>query len=73
MVSLALQQTIDALSIEERISLLEYLERTTDIGDMTLTDDQLAELERRDAQMDADPGIGIPGDEFIERLKAKWL
>jgi len=73
MVTAALRETVDALSAEERVSLLEYLERTTDVDTMTLTEEQLAVLERRDAEMDADPSLGVFEDEFIERLTSKWL
>ena len=71
MVSQTLQQTVDALSVEDRVSLLEYLERTTDFGDV-LTDDQLATITRRDEEMDADPSLGISEREFATRLRARW-
>jgi putative addiction module component (TIGR02574 family) len=73
MVTTALRETVDALSAEDRVSLLEYLERTTDFGDTTLTEEQLALLDRRDAEMDANPELGVSEDEFIAKLKAKWL
>ena len=73
MVTAALRETVDALSAEERFSSLEYLERTTDFGDTTLTDEQLALLDQRDAAMDADPELGVSEDVFFARLKAKWL
>ena len=73
MVSSALYEAVDALSIEDRVSLLEYLERTIGVDDMTLTDEQLATLDRRDAEMDADPTLGVTEDEFFARLEAKWL
>ena len=72
MVSLTLQQTINELSIEDRADLLEYLERTTDFGDTTLTSEQLATIARRDAEMDIDPSIGLSEHEFMTRLRAKW-
>ncbi|MCL1922962.1 MAG: hypothetical protein FWG15_03730 [Propionibacteriaceae bacterium] len=37
MISAALQQTVDALSMEERISLLEYLERTIEDDGFEIT------------------------------------
>ena len=72
MVTLPLQETIDGLSVEDRVGLLEYLERTTDFGDATLTDEQLATIARRDAEMDADPSIGLSEQEFMARLRTKW-
>jgi putative addiction module component (TIGR02574 family) len=73
MVTSGLRETVDALSAEDRVSLLEYLERTTDFGDAELTDEQLTMLDRRDAEMDANPELGVPEGEFIARLKNKWL
>jgi len=73
MVSPTIYEAVDALSVEDRMSLLEYLERTVGVDDMTLTDEQLATLDRRDAEMDADPALGVSEDEFFARLEAKWL
>jgi len=73
MVSTALRETVDALSADERVSLLEYLERTTDFSDVTLTDEQVALLDARAAEMDSDPSLGVSGEQFMMRLKAKWL
>ena len=73
MVTAAFLETVDALSVEDQVSLLEYLERVVGASDADLTDEQLATLDRRDAEMDADPSLGVSRDEFIARLKAKWL
>ena len=72
MVTRALQEIVDALSVEDRVSLLEYLERTTDLDGMTLTDKQLAVIDRRNAEMDADPSLGVSEDEFMARLRDQW-
>lgn len=53
------------------MSLVEYIERTTDLGDDTLTDEELATLDRRDAEMDANPSIGLSRDELFRRLRAR--
>jgi len=71
MVGVALQQAVDALSLEDRVSLLEYLERTTDFGDAP-TAQQLLTLGRRDSEMDADPSIGLSEAEFMAKLRATW-
>ena len=73
MVTAALRETVDALSVEDQVSLMEYLERTVGIDDAELTDEHLATLDRRAAEMDTDPTLGMSKDEFIARLKAKWL
>ena len=73
MFSEALRETVDALSPDEQASLLEYLERVVGVDDMKLTDEQLATIDRRDAEMDADQSLGVSRDEFMARLRAKWL
>jgi len=72
MVNLTLQRTIDSLSMEDRASLLEYLERTSNFNDTTLTEAQLAVIASRDAEMDANPSIGVSEDEFMSKLRNKW-
>ncbi|MDR0783588.1 MAG: hypothetical protein LBE83_07520 [Propionibacteriaceae bacterium] len=72
MVSQTLQRTVDALSVEDRVGLLEYLERTTAFTDTVLTEDQLAMIARRDAEMDADPLLGVSEEEFMSTLRARW-
>ena len=71
MVTTELREVVDALSVEERFSLLEYIERTTDVGDIALTEEELAILDRRDAEMDAVPSIGIPADELFRRIRSR--
>lgn len=50
MVSPTLKATVDQLSDTERRDLLHYLEQTVD-DDFALTDEQVAELERRAAEL----------------------
>ncbi|MCL2470409.1 MAG: addiction module protein [Propionibacteriaceae bacterium] len=72
MVSTELRETVDALSVEERISLMEYLESTIDdFDDDPLTDKQLATLDRRNAEMDANPSMGISEEEFFRQVRAR--
>ena len=73
MVTMELREAVDALSVEDQLSLLEYLERIVSVGDEPLTDEQLATVCRRDAEMDADPTLGISEEEFFSRLESKWL
>ncbi|MCL1906554.1 MAG: hypothetical protein FWG08_01335 [Propionibacteriaceae bacterium] len=55
--------------MEESISLLEYLEQVISLEDSPLSEEQLAMLDRRDAEMDADPSIGMTKEEFFELLR----
>ena len=72
MVTAALREAVDALGIEDRMSLLEHLERTIDdLDDEPPTDEQLATISHRDAEMDADPTIGTPEEEFFRQVRAR--
>ena len=73
MIDTLIRETVDALSADEKVSLLEYLERATATTDFPLSDDALALLDRRAAEMAADPSIGIPEDEFCKQVRARQL
>ena len=62
---------IRKLAPEERAQLLEELYETVE-DDFPLTEEQLKEIERRDAELKADPSIGIPWEEVRARLRAKF-
>ena len=72
MVSQALQRTVDALSADDQADLLEYLQRTTGNSGWKLTDQQLALIGARDQEMDADPMLGVPGEQFVDDLRSAW-
>jgi putative addiction module component (TIGR02574 family) len=62
---------IRKLDPEERAQLMEELSETID-ADFPLTEEQWKEIERRDAELKADPSIGIPWEEVRARLRAKF-
>ena len=62
---------IRKLAPEERAQLIEELYETVE-EDCPLTDEQIAEIERRAAELEADPSIGIPWEEVRARLRAKF-
>ncbi|MCL2089932.1 MAG: MarR family transcriptional regulator [Micrococcales bacterium] len=49
---------------------LGYLERTDDLDDVTLTGERLAVIDRRNAERETDPSIGVPEDGLMARLRA---
>ena len=73
MVTATLQATVDALTAEDRSSLMDYLAMTTDVPDLGLTPEQLATLERRDTEMDTNPAVRMSLDEFKEWVKKELL
>jgi putative addiction module component (TIGR02574 family) len=62
---------IRKLAPEERAQLMEELYDTIE-EDFPLTEEQWKEIERRDAELEADPSIGVPWEEVRARLRAKF-
>ncbi len=68
---------IEALSKEERLDLLERLwdSLSQAPGDVPVTEAQLAELDRRSADLDRDASdgraLGVPWDEVVRQLRAR--
>jgi len=60
---------IDRLAAAERLELAELLWESVEAS-AQLTDEQKAELARRDAEMDADPSIGLTWTEIRASVEA---
>lgn len=72
MVSPALQSAIEALSLNERLELIEYIESTIESETFEFTDDQKAMIRSRAAELQADPSIGLTWGELKARLESRW-
>ncbi len=72
MVDPALQSVIEAMSLDERMELVEFIENSVDQSAIELTEDQTAMVESRAAELDADPSLGLTWDEFDARLGSRW-
>lgn len=70
MVTPTLKATVDQLSDAERRDLLHYLEQTVE-DDFALTDEQVAELERRDAELVGGAVEALTVDELMQRVRAR--
>lgn len=70
MVTPTLKATVDRLSDTERRDLLHYLEQTVD-DDFVLTDEQVAELERRDAELVSGAVAPLTVDGLMQRVRAR--
>ncbi|TAK70376.1 MAG: hypothetical protein EPO13_05440 [Actinomycetota bacterium] len=70
MVTPTLKATVDQLSDAERRDLLHYLEQTV-TDDFTLTDEQVAEPERRDAELASGVVEALTVDELMQRVRAR--
>ena len=67
-----------SLSVDERLQLVGDIwdsiaeEETANPAARPLTDAQNAELDRRVAEYDADPSIGIPMDQVLDNIRARF-
>jgi putative addiction module component (TIGR02574 family) len=71
MVNPALQSAIEAMSLDERLELVEYIESTVESEPIEVADDQKAMIRSRAAELQADPSIGLTWDELKTRLAAR--
>jgi putative addiction module component (TIGR02574 family) len=72
MVNPALQSAIEAMSLDERLELVEYIESTVESAPIELTEDQKVLVRSRAAELQADPSIGLTRDELDDRMGARW-
>lgn len=72
MVNPGLQAAIEAMSLDERLELVEYIESTVETAPIEVTEEQKASIRSRAAELDADPSIGLTWDELKARLDARW-
>jgi putative addiction module component (TIGR02574 family) len=72
LVSLALQTAIAALTVEERLELIEYIESTVDSAADDLPEAQKRVIRARHAHLQADSSIGLGWDEIDSRIGTRW-
>ena len=72
MVDPALQSVIEAMSFEERMELVEFIENSVDQSAIELAGDQKAMIESRTSELDADPSLGLTWGELDARLGSRW-
>ena len=65
MVNPALQSAIEAMSLDERLELVEYIEGTVAAD---VTESQEAAIRSRAAELEADPSIGLSWGDLKARL-----
>lgn len=71
MVNRALQSAIEAMSLDERLELVEHIESTVDQSQIEVTEEQKALIRSRAAELQADPSIGLTGNELKARVAAR--
>ncbi|MEE3126923.1 MAG: addiction module protein [Actinomycetota bacterium] len=72
MVNPALQSAIEAMSLDERLELVEFIEQSVDSAPIDVTEEQKTIIRSRAAELDADPSIGLTWDELDARMGARW-
>lgn len=65
-----LKATVDGLSDAERRHLLHYLEQTFE-EDFELSEEQVAELERRDEELRTGTVAPLTVDQFMQRVRTR--
>ncbi len=69
MVNPALQSAVEALSLEERLELVEFIEHTLTSAPPQLSENQKATVRSR--AEDTDPASWLTSEEFEARLRAR--
>ena len=72
MVNPALRSAIGAMSLDERLELVEYIESTVESAPIEVTEEQKAMIRSRAAELQADPSIGLTWDELDARMGSSW-
>ena len=71
MVNPALQTAIEALSLDERLELVEYIESTVESSQIEVTEEQKTMIGSRAAELQADPSSGLTWDEIKAGVAAR--
>lgn len=72
MVDTAIQSAIAAMSIDERLELVEYIEGTVDQSTLEVPDEQKDLIRGRAHDFAADPSVSLSWSELDVRLGDKW-
>jgi putative addiction module component (TIGR02574 family) len=72
MIDTAIESAIAAMSIDERLELVEFIEGTVDQSTLEMPDEQKDMIRGRAREFVADPSIGLPWSELDARLGSRW-
>ncbi|MDR0594492.1 MAG: hypothetical protein LBG60_14830 [Bifidobacteriaceae bacterium] len=70
MVDRAVVELVDAMSIDDQVELICHVRRSWGMEEALLTEADKRVLDERIADMDANPGVGVPLAEFMAELRA---
>lgn len=72
MIDTAIESAIAAMSIDELLELVEFIEGTVDQSTLEVPDEQKDVIRGRAREIAADPSIGLPWSELDARVGSKW-
>lgn len=72
MVNPALQSVIEAMSLDERLELVEYIETTVEQSQIEVSDEQRSLVRSRASDLQVDSSIGLTRDELDARMGRHW-
>jgi len=72
MVNPTLQSAIEAMSLDERLELVEYIESTVESSPLAVSETQQLTIRSRAAELAADPSIGLTREELDARIGERW-
>jgi hypothetical protein len=72
MVSSALQESLGSLTLAERIDVIDFLQRSLVSGPAEIGARDKVTIRRRDAELEADPSVGLTWAELDAGLQDAW-
>ena len=70
MISATLQRIVAGLTREERLELRDFIDITLSDETPLITDEEKSTIQRRAAEMEADPTLGLPWSQVYAELIA---
>lgn len=67
-----MQSAIEAMSVDERLDLVEYIEGTVDQSRIEVTEEQKVMIRARAAELQADASIGLTWNELDAQIGPRW-
>ena len=72
MVNPGLQSAIEAMSLDERLELVEYIERSVESAQFALSEEEKSTIRSRAEELQASPAVGLTWDELDARMGSRW-
>ncbi|MDR1150938.1 MAG: hypothetical protein LBK72_00435 [Bifidobacteriaceae bacterium] len=70
MVDRAVVELVDAMSVDDQVELICHMRRSWGLEEAPLSEADRRVLDERIGDMEANPGDGVPLDEFMAKLRS---